>query len=53
MWTNVKAIRVKTADNAMMTSMDTHANAPTATLAVNAKVTHFAVLFVGKSEIKC
>ena len=38
MWTNVKAIRVITADNAMMTSMDTHANAPTATLAFTAKV---------------
>ena len=49
----MKAIRAKMADNAMMTSMDTHVNAPTATLAINAKVTHIAVLSVGKSEMKC
>ena len=43
MSTNVRAIRVKMADNAMMTSMDTHANAPTATRAFAAKVAYIFV----------
>ena len=38
MSTNVRAIRVKMADIAMMTSMDTHVNAPTATRTFTAKV---------------
>ena len=46
MWTNVKAIRVKTADNAMMTSMDTHVNAPTATQTFTAKVAPILVKLI-------
>ena len=46
MSTNVRAIRVKMADIAMMTSMDTHAIVPAATLTFTAKVTHILMQLV-------
>ena len=45
MWTNVKAIRVKMAASAMMTSTDTHANAPMATRTFTAKVKSILIKF--------